>query len=145
MSDNKKPVTLIVKSPADAAVAVAKALPVKDAVAVKDAAAPIAQKLPDNITRTGVGKVNGIYNVVVGDTTLPFKVPAWAEMGSDQVVITVGQPSKKWLGQNGGVELKMTVCRSARGSVVVMQHAKGVIVHAYPDSHKRSRIQVENL
>lgn len=139
MSDNKKPVTLTVKSPADAAVAVAKALPVKEPVA------PPVQKLPDNITRTGVGKVGGTYNVVVGDSTLPFKVPAWAGKEDDPVTITVGQPSKKWLGQNGGVELLMSVCRSKSGSVVVMPHAKGVIVHAYPDSHRRSKIHVDTM
>lgn len=108
-----------------------------------DAPAPVTA-LPNAITKTGVGKVGESY-VLGGDNPLPFKVPAWAGKAGDPVTITVGQPSKKWLGQNGGIDLRMSIFRSAKGAVVVMSHAKGIIVHGYPDSHPRSKILVEVL
>lgn len=141
MSDkkNEKPVVIETKKPV-AEAAPAKALPAPEA-------APKAQKLPDAIIRKGVAKIGGSCAVVCGDITLPFKIPSWpllASTNEGMVNVTVGQPSKKWLGQNGGVQLKMAVYRSEKGSVVVMSHADGVIVHAYPDT-RQSSITVECL
>ncbi len=112
--------------------------------------APQKEELPSNlIARTGVCEVGKTYTTKVSlggqDIVMPFKVPAWAGKEGEKVTVTVGSPSKKWLGQNGGVELMASVYRSTTGSVVVMPHTKGVIIHCYPDAHRRSKILVEML